>query len=440
MRGLAKSSKSSENVDVKLRPANHHRSIISEMSSFESFWTDRTTFRPDRTDPYLHLHFTLVFVRDQERSLRFYADQLGFLTVVDFTFESGHRWIEVAPPDGTAKLALVQPGAGSEEEKLIGKFTRIFFLTEDVHLTYREWQARGVHFEFPPMQPEWGGMFTRFHDIDGNSFGLAGFDEATRAMERQRRAVAARAEAERRNAQEIEIAKQVQARLLPQRLPATRFTDLAGTCIQARQVGGDYYDFLDLGHGLLCFVIADVAGKGLGAALLMANLQAALRSHSAMAVDSPERLLVTLNKLFYENTAESSYATLFFAVFHEESRQMTFLNCGHLPGLVIRCDGSVSSLDSTATVLGLFNDWTCSAQSCTMFPGDTLVMYTDGVTESVDATGGDFGEGRLLDVLLRHRHLNAHGLMKSVIDQVRDFSTSEQHDDVTVLVVKCKEE
>src|SRR3954463_5077093 len=125
------------------------------MSSFQSFWMDRTTSRPDETDPYLHLHFILVFVRDQERSLRFYADPLGFTTVVDFTFESGQRWIEVAPPDGTAKLALVPAAAGSDEEKLIGQFTRIFFLTEHVNAKYEEWRSRGVSFEFPPNQPEW---------------------------------------------------------------------------------------------------------------------------------------------------------------------------------------------------------------------------------------------------------------------------------------------
>lgn len=410
------------------------------MSSFQSFWTDRITSRPDDTDPYLHLHFILVFVRDQERSLRFYADRLGFTTVVDFTFESGHRWIEVAPPDGTAKLALVQPEPGSDEENLIGKFTRVFFLTEDVNANYEEWRARGVHFEFPPMQPEWGGMFTRFHDVDGNSFGLTGFDEATRAMDRQRRVLAARAEAERRNAQEIIIAKQVQARLLPQRIPARRLTDFAGICIQAHQVGGDYYDFLDLGRGVLCFAIADIAGKGLGAALLMANLQAALRSHSAMAIESPERLLVTLNQLFYENTAESSYATLFLAVLREETRHLTYLNCGHLSGLIARSNGTLISLDSTATVLGLFENWTCSAQSCAIFPGDTLVMYTDGVTESVNAAGDDFGENRLKDVVLTRRHLTAEGLMEAIVDEVRTFGTGEQQDDVTVLVVKCNEE
>ena len=155
-------------------------------------------------------------------------------------------------------------------------------------------------------------------------------------METQRRAVAARTEAERRNAQEIDIAKQVQMRLLPQTIPSRTTVDFAGTCIQARQLGGDYYDYLDLGQGVLCFAIADIAGKGLGAALLMANLQAALRSHSAVAVESPERLTAMLNQLFYENTSESSYATLFLATLDERTRRLTYVNCGHLAGLIAR--------------------------------------------------------------------------------------------------------
>lgn len=410
------------------------------MASLTSFWTERTTFRPDRADPYLHLHFVLVCVRDQERSLRFYTEQLGFTVVVDFTFESGSRWIEVAPPDGTAKLALVPAVPGSEAEKRIGEFTNIYFLTEDVVAKYEEWRTRGVHFEFPPEQPEWGGMFTRFHDIDGNSFGLAGFDEATRAVETQRRALAARAEAERRHAQEIDIAKQVQLRLLPQRLPARASVDFVGICLQARQVGGDYYDCLDLGQGVLCFAIADISGKGLGAALLMANLQAALRSHSAMAIASPERLASTLNQLFYENTAESAYATLLLATFREDTRRVTYVNCGHLPGLIARTDGSITRLESTGTVIGLFERWNCPALACDLHPGDVLVIYTDAVTESLNAAGEDFGHERLEDVIQTHRCLDAEALAHSIIDNVRAFSSGEQQDDITVLVVKCKEE
>src|SRR5262249_53207037 len=126
----------------------------------------------------------------------------------------------------------------------------------------------------PKERPVWGGMFTRFEDIDGNSFALVGYDEVNRTIEAERRSAAQKLESERRAAQELEIAKQVQARLFPQRLPAMQTLDCAGACLQARQVGGDYYDFLDLGRGRFGLVIGDMSGKGIAAALLMANMQA----------------------------------------------------------------------------------------------------------------------------------------------------------------------
>src|SRR5213594_5008174 len=125
------------------------------------------------------------------------------------------------------------------------------------------------------------------------------FDHVSREIEAQRRAIAEKLESERRAAQELEIAKQVQARLFPQTLPPLKTLEYAGLCIQARKVGGDYYDFLDLGQERLGFVIGDISGKGIAAALLMANLQANLRSQCATAFDQPERLLRSVNQLFY---------------------------------------------------------------------------------------------------------------------------------------------
>ena len=141
------------------------------------FGIDRSLLRLDSQDPYFCLHFIMIFVRDQERSLRFYIDQLGFRLVVDQRFESGGRWIEIAPPDGNASLSLALATPDSEVCRLIGHDTRIYFITEDVNAKFKEWNSRGVRFQFPPQKPEWGGAFTRFEDVDGNSFGLAGFDE-----------------------------------------------------------------------------------------------------------------------------------------------------------------------------------------------------------------------------------------------------------------------
>src|SRR6266496_214393 len=266
------------------------------MSNSPFNFADSSTLRLDRPDPYVCLQQVSIFVRDLDRSLRFYLDQLGFRLAYEAHLESGDHWVAVAPPDGTAILALVRPRRDSEEYKLIGRHSQVAFLTEDINAKFHDWSKRGVHFHHPPHVPTWGGMFTSFEDLDGNTFGLVGFDEATRQLEAERREIAEKRESERRTAQELEIAKQVQARLFPQTLPQLRTLDYAGVCIQAREVGGDYYDFLDLGKDQVGLVIGDISGKGIAAALMMANLQANLRSQCAIALDQPQRLLRSVNR------------------------------------------------------------------------------------------------------------------------------------------------
>lgn len=420
---------------------------------------DASTAEPERREPYLRVHSVTVYVRDQDRSLRFYLDQLGFTLVADVRFQAGRRWVAVAPPDGTAILTLVAPEPESREYKLIGRPTQVVFVTEDVLAKFQEWRRRGVRFSATPRlrrityerpqtgkddanppgepAPVWGGVFTRFLDVDGNSFALAGFDELTREVEAQRRAAAAKLEAERLAAQELEIAKRVQAGLFPQTLPAMRTLEYAGTCIQARQVGGDYYDFLDLGRGRLGLLIGDISGKGIAAAILMANLQANLRSQCAIALDQLERLLCSVNQLFYENTSESSYATLFFGEYDDSTRRLRYVNCGHLPALLLTRDGTLEKLEATTTVLGLFKDWDCEVGERRLSAGDTLAFYTDGITESFSDGGDEFGERRLIDALRRYRQESVEGLVNSIVREVQQFS-SHQHDDVTLIVARCR--
>lgn len=264
-------------------------------------------------------------------------------------------------------------------------------------------------------------------------------DEVNREMEAARRVYEARRDAERRAAQEMEIARQVQARLFPQRLPATQSLDYAGVCLQARQVGGDYYDFLDLGSERLGLVIGDIAGKGIAGALLMANLQANLRGQLATVVDQPQRLLHSVNQLFFENTAENAYATLIFAEYDDKAQMLRYANCGHLPALLLRHNGDMERLHSTCTVVGLFNDWKCETSETCLLPGDTLAFYTDGVTEAINDHGEEFGEQRLAEVLDRRRHLCAKELLKGVVDEVQSFSPQEQQDDITLIVARCRE-
>jgi catechol 2,3-dioxygenase-like lactoylglutathione lyase family enzyme len=403
-----------------------------------ALWADGSSFRLDREDPYLRLHHVPVFVRDQDRSVRFYLDQLGFTLEVDYRFGERGRFVLVAPPDGAALLALIAPKPESEEYKLIGRSGQAVFVTEDITAKFRAWSARGVRFRHPPQTGTWGGTFTNFEDVDGNSFVLAGWDDLTREIEGRRRVMAEKLESERRAAQELEIAKQVQARLFPRTAAPLKTLDYAGLCLQAREVGGDYYDFLSLGQERLGLVIGDISGKGIAAALLMANLQANLRSQCAMASDQPQRFLRSVNQLFYENTTDNAYATLIFAEYDDRERRVRYANCGHLAGLLLRRDQTIERLHSTGTVLGLFKDWDCSIEEQPLFSGDTLVLYTDGVSESFNDAGEEFGEARLIDVLVRHRDLPSQELLGVIVDEVRQFSRREQSDDITLIVAKCR--
>ncbi len=395
--------------------------------------------RLDRHDPYLRLLCVNIFVRDQDRSVRFFVDQLGFNLVIDETYDPIGRWVMVAPPDGSSVLALIAPKRGSTDHKLIGRSKHAVLVTEDVVGKFRDWSKRGVRFHHPPQTTLFGGIFTFFDDIDGNTFALCSRDEFIREIEAKRRAAAEKLEAERRTAQELEIAKQVQARLFPQNVPTLRTLDYAGVCIQARAVGGDYYDFLDLGRDGLGFVIGDTSGKGIGASLLMANLQANLRSQSAIAVEEPQRFLRSVNQLFYENTADSCYATLIFAHYDDTSRRLRYANCGHYPALLFRGNGNLERLHPTSTVLGLFAEWDCSLNEVQLFPTDVLALYTDGVIDAVNQKGHEFGEQRLIDALHRSSQLPANRIVTEIVDEVQRFSPQEQYDDITLIVAKCRD-
>jgi serine phosphatase RsbU (regulator of sigma subunit)/predicted enzyme related to lactoylglutathione lyase len=423
--------------------------IISAVnSSHPTYKTHQCSFQPGRLDPYLRLSTVTIFVRDQDRSLKFYVDQLGFDLVEDVRSPAGKKLLTVAPPDGTAMLALVSPAPDSEEYGLIGRATEVIFLTEDVPAKFEEWRQRGVRFHQPPQTCPGGTTTASFEDMDGNSFTLLGYDEITWEVEEQRRLHAERLESERRTTHELEVARQVQARLFPQTKPAVSTLEYAGLCIQAHHVGGDYYDFLDLGRERLGLVIGDISGKGTAAALLMASLQAHFhnqcvtywsRPFTPFALEQPERFLRSVNQLFYENTADGAYATLFFAEYDDKLRRVRYANCGHLSGILQRNDGSLERLDSTSTVMGLFKEWTCPAREVQLFPRDTLVLYTDGATEAFNKAGEEFGEWRLVESLIRNRQKCPQDLLAAMIAEVRQFSADQQHDDITLVVCKGRD-
>ena len=251
--------------------------------------------------------------------------------------------------------------------------------------------------------------------------------------------MAQRMEAERRSEQEMQIARQVQSRLLPQEAPKLATLDCAGKCIQTRAVGGDYYDFLDFGSGKLGLVLADISGKGISGALLMANLQASLRGQYALALDDLPRLLRSVNYLFFKNTETNNYATTFFSIYHDASRTLRYVNCGHNPPMLLRSTGVIERLEATATVLGLFEEWDCTVAERQLAAGDILLIYTDGISEAAPSEDAEeFGEDRLIDAMKSYCCKAAGEMLDGIIAKVQDFSQGEQADDMTLIVARCR--
>ncbi|MBZ5592872.1 MAG: SpoIIE family protein phosphatase [Acidobacteriia bacterium] len=247
--------------------------------------------------------------------------------------------------------------------------------------------------------------------------------------------IAERMESERRTAREMEIAKEVQTRLLPQGPPRLETLECAAQCIQARSVGGDYYDFLDLGFGRVGFVLADVSGKGVHAALLVANLQALLRSQSGVFPADPVRMLENVNQMLWKSTAPEHYATLFYGMYDDATRGLCYVNCGHNPPVLLRCDGTVERLKATALVIGIFDRWECSVRQVQLGPGDVLAIFSDGVTEAMRGEE-EFGEERFIDELRARVGLPVSEMVAAILGSVQEFSEGTQSDDLTLVIVR----
>jgi len=238
---------------------------------------------------------------------------------------------------------------------------------------------------------------------------------------------------------EMSVASEVQRKLLPQHMPPLETLDYAGSCEPAWSVGGDYCDFLDLGTGRVGFVLADVSGKGVSAALLMANLQASVRSQYVIAPENLEKLFRTVNRLFCESVTHGFFATMFFADYFDTTRKLRYVNCGHCPAFLVRADGICEKLGCTARVLGIFENWNCTVGEATMSSGDILVAYSDGVTAAQSGSGELFGDQRLLAAVEANRNLPAAGLLESIAVAAHNFSGKAQEGDLTLLVARARE-
>ena len=157
-----------------------------------------------------------------------------------------------------------------------------------------------------------------------------------------------------------------------------------------------------------------------------------------MALEDLPRLLQSVNRLFYENTPDDRYATLFFADYNDATRCLRYANCGHNPPLLLRAGGNLEKLCATATVLGMFRDWSCVIEEVFLEPGDTLLIYTDGITEALDPNGEEFGEARLKKIFCTHQREPVNELLRSILDAVQKFSGAEQADDLTLFIARSR--
>lgn len=233
---------------------------------------------------------------------------------------------------------------------------------------------------------------------------------------------------------ELAEARAIQEKLLPGEIVQMAGYEIASAWQSAGGVGGDYFDVIPLGEEALGICIADVSGKGMPAALLMSNLQSAVRGLSSLALP-PNLLCSRLNSIVYGNTASDRFITFFYAQLDRAARRLIYVNAGHNAPFVAHRDGSHDRLQAGGGVLGVFANQSYSLGTAQLAPGDCVVLFTDGVTEACNPDGEEFGERRLLLLLEEHRALSPDKLQAKILSVVAEFSGGSWADDATLLVL-----
>ena len=253
--------------------------------------------------------------------------------------------------------------------------------------------------------------------------------EIAQGRERRRQAAAAQ--------REIEEARRIQQKLLPSLMPTIDGVEIA-TCWQpASGVGGDCFDAIPFGAHRAALSIADVVGKGIPAALLMSNLQAAVRAFATEAAQ-PADLCQQVNRILCGHVGEGRFISFFYCIVDSDAGAITYANAGHYPPIVVRADGTIERLEAGGAVLGVFSDRLYEQGQTAFGRGDRLVMFTDGITEARNAREDEFGEKRLLDLVVEHRACSAPALQARLVDAVSTFTGGSFQDDATLIVMAAE--
>ena len=233
---------------------------------------------------------------------------------------------------------------------------------------------------------------------------------------------------------ELIEARSIQRRLLPNEIPQIQKCKIAGAWRPARSVSGDYFDVLKFSDSKAALCIADVSGKGMPAALLMSNVQAAVHAF-ASETESPAELCNKVNRVVSGSTGEDKFITFFYGVVDAEAKKFTYTNAGHNAAILLRSDGSLTRLEPAGAVLGPFPHWNYEQEEIELFAGDRLLLFTDGMTELRGPLADEFGEERLVEILIENRELDADGLRDQLVEAVLGFNDGEFQDDATMLLL-----
>lgn len=232
------------------------------------------------------------------------------------------------------------------------------------------------------------------------------------------------------------VACDVQRRFMGHPQPSIENLSYAARCRQMRELGGDCYDFMPLPHGRLAFAVGDASGKGLAAALMIANVQSSLRTAASFAQDDTTAVVRAVNRQAYTSSLLDRYATLFYGVFDEGTHTLRYVNAGHNSPFVVRENGSIARLETGGVPVGVFADSSYEEGMIRMNPGDLLVAYTDGVTEAFDRTGREWGEKGLGDAVAESGTRDPEVVVERVFRCLDEFSGGCLTDDATVLIVR----
>jgi serine phosphatase RsbU (regulator of sigma subunit)/pSer/pThr/pTyr-binding forkhead associated (FHA) protein len=243
---------------------------------------------------------------------------------------------------------------------------------------------------------------------------------------------------QKRLANELAVASEIQLRLHPASPPAIPGYEMIGVSFPCYEVGGDYFDFIQKRDGRLVVALGDVSGKGTGAALLMSSVHAAVRAQSTTRLSATE-IVGEINQYIYDNTPTNRYVTMFYSELDPRTHQLTYVNAGHNPPLLVRANGDVTPLDIGGFPVGIMSFGEYREGWVELAPGDVLVIYSDGVTESQDEEGEEFGESRLIEIVQKNRGRTPAGLRDRIDEALAKFvGKAKSVDDLTLVIVKRK--